>query len=139
MAPNSIGAFLFNTVRENINPEPCLSTSSRFSTWRPNVVVANTATHKQVNFLTPPKAVSKKRRHSKLTQKGHVVDSIQLYMATNSTGAFLFNTVRENRNPEPCLSTYSRFSTWRPTGDSIMNQRTSYPKTMSINFKLIRT
>ncbi len=51
-----------------------------------------------------------------------------LNMAPNSIGAFLFNTVRENRNPEPCLSTLSRFSTWRPTGDSIMNQRTSHTK-----------
>ncbi len=31
------------------------------------------------------------------------------------------------------------FSTWRPTGDSTMNQWTSYPKAMSINFKLIST
>ncbi len=60
-------------------------------------------------------------------------------MAPNFKGAFLFNIAGENRNPEPCLSTLSRFRTWRPTGDSIMNQRTSHPKATSINFKLIRT
>ena len=42
-------------------------------TWRPNVVVANTATHKQVNFLTPPKG-SVKKRDTQNWLKGHVVD-----------------------------------------------------------------
>jgi hypothetical protein len=38
-------------------------------TWCPNVVVASIATHKKVNFLTPPKAVSKKTL--KIDSKSH--------------------------------------------------------------------
>ena len=44
-------------------------------------------------------------------------------MAPNSIGAFLFNTVRENRNPEPCLPTLSRFSTWRTTLKSFLSKK----------------
>jgi hypothetical protein len=62
MAPNRV-----------LNPRPhkkaMLINFKLIRTWRPNVVVANTATHKQVNFLTPPKGSVKKKGHSKLTQK----------------------------------------------------------------------
>ncbi len=44
-------------------------------------MVANTATHKQVNFLTPPKGSVQKKKTLKIDSKGHAVDSNQLYMA----------------------------------------------------------
>jgi len=44
-------------------------------------------------------------------------------MASNSIKAFLFNTVRENRNPEPCLSTLSRFRTWHPTFKGLLSKK----------------
>ncbi len=82
MTPNSIGAFLLNTVRENKNPEAMWINFKSISTWRPNVVVTNTATHKQVNFLTPPKG-SVKKKTLKIDSKGHAVESNKLNMTPN--------------------------------------------------------
>ncbi len=79
MAPNFKGAFFSSNIeREKVKDPQAMTTIFNRSTWRPNVVVANTATHKRVNFLTPPKAVSKKKQTLKIDSKGHVTDSSKL-------------------------------------------------------------
>ena len=50
-------------------PKAMLINFKLIRTWRPNVVVANTATHKQVNFLTPPKGSVKKKGTLKIDSK----------------------------------------------------------------------
>jgi hypothetical protein len=76
------------------------------------VVVANTATHKQVNLSTPPKAVSKKNRHSKLTQKAMLptlLNKRDQNMAPNSIGAFLFNTKEKKlKDPQAMITIFNR-------------------------------
>ena len=74
------------------------------STWRPNVVVANTATQKQVNFLNTFEN-SVKKKTLKIDSKAHVFDFNQLYMVPNVWVLPL----------EAMLEILKEFSTWRPT------------------------
>ena len=113
MIPNSIGLFSSNTKEKKLKDPQAMITIFNRSTWRPMAVTAL-----KTNIVSYHQRDSNNKRTSFCPDTSTMLPTLlnkrDLYMAPNSIGAFLFNIVRENRNPQPCLLTLSQFSTCRP-------------------------
>ncbi len=113
MAPNSIGAFLFKHLRENRNLEPCLSTLSRFRTWRPTAVTA----------LETSIVSQHQKKDSNTKRTSFCPDTSTMSRSLLNRRHSLHGDQRMGLNPKAMWINFKLISTWHPTLKGLLSKK----------------